>query len=245
MKQAATQAGSRAAPLHRDRVTKHFAPVGRQNRALACCTPLLKTTNTQPSTSRWAVSGYKKWYFMGAPASEQSTAQPPPARVLARAAATAPSSDLGGTESSASRSLSIPSLYQLISAKPGTHSDLLHILRNPSTQLTVTLCFAKEFGFVERQKRPAQFCWHSRGSRNTVTLTVAAVSVLMFTVLHSTPSPRHLKEAKHTRPALISRSELSHRAKAETVPALCRGPGNKHLLCTKFSVRTKIWNCLF
>lgn len=138
---------------------------------------------------------------------------------------------------------SIPSLYQLISAKPETHSDLLHILCKPSTQLTI--CFAKEFGFVERQKRPAQFCWHSRGSRNSVTLTVAAVSVLVFTVLHPTPSPRHLKEAKHTRPALISRRELSHRPKAETVPALCRGPGNKHLLCMKFSVRTKIWNCLF
>lgn len=182
---------------------------------------------------------------MGTPVSEESTAQPAPATVLPGAAAQAPRSNLGGTQSSASRSLTIPSLYQLISAKPGTHSDFLPILHKPSTQLTVTFCFVKESGFAERQRRPARFCWRSRGSHNRVTLTVEAASVLVFTVLHSTRLPKHLKEAKRTHPALISPREFFRRVKAETAPALCGGPGNKHLPCKKFSVRTKIWNCLF
>lgn len=156
-----------------DRLTKHFALVGRQNRTLACCTPLLNTANPQPSTSHWADSLWVQGTaFRGYLSQNRVLPTHPPAHLRPGAAATAPRNDLGSTESSASRSLTIPSLYQLTSAKPGIHSDLLPILRKPSTQLTVTFCFVKEFGFMERQKRPAQLCWRSRGSRNTVTLTV-------------------------------------------------------------------------
>lgn len=121
-------------------------------------------------------------------------------------------------------------LYQLISAKPGTHSDL----RKPSAQLinsSILLC--QGLRAVERQKRPARSAGVPEQPQHGH-VNVEAPTHSWLQLLHSTPSPKHLKEAEHARTAFISPCEFSHRLKAEPAPAL-RGDLATNTCCARSS----------